>query len=91
MSHQTGATFAVLLFQTTELMNPFKQPRPAQAINNVVPTFQARERDARARTINQFVDSNESRRTKIPSRCQYSGMRQNKKPMKEKAENRPFG
>lgn len=44
MSHQTGATFAVLLFQTTELMNPFKQPRPAQAINNVVPTFQARER-----------------------------------------------
>jgi len=42
MSHHTGATFAVLLFQTTELMNAFKQPRPAQAMNKVVPTFQAR-------------------------------------------------
>ena len=52
MSHQTGATFAMLLFQTTELMNPFKQPRPAQAMNKVVPTFQARG----GRIINQFMD-----------------------------------
>jgi hypothetical protein len=52
MSHQTGATFAVLWSQTTELMNPFKQPRPAQAMNKVVPTFQARG----TRIINQFVD-----------------------------------
>ncbi len=51
MSHQTGATFAVLLFQTTELIKLFKQPRPAQAINKVVPTFQARG----ARIIDQFV------------------------------------
>lgn len=45
MSHQTGATFAVLWSQTTELMNPFKQPRPAQAMNKIVPTFQARVGD----------------------------------------------
>jgi hypothetical protein len=42
MSHQTGATFAMLWSQTTELMNPFKQARPAQPMNKTVPTFQAR-------------------------------------------------
>ena len=52
ISHQIGATFAMLLFQTTELMNPFKQPRPAQIINKEVPTFQARG----TRIINQFVN-----------------------------------
>jgi hypothetical protein len=42
MSHQIGAIFDTVPFQTTELMKAFKQPRPAQAINKVVPTFQAR-------------------------------------------------
>lgn len=42
MSHQTGAIFDTVPFQTTELIKAFKQPRPAQAMNKVVPTFQAR-------------------------------------------------
>ena len=43
MSHQTGATFNTVLFQTTELMKAFKQPRPTQAMYKEVPTFQANQ------------------------------------------------
>jgi len=41
MSHQTGATFFTELFQITELIKKFKQPRPAQTMYKEVPTFQA--------------------------------------------------
>lgn len=41
MSHHTGAKFCTEEFQTTELINKFKQPRPAQAMYREVPTFQA--------------------------------------------------
>jgi hypothetical protein len=46
-------------------MNAFKQPRPAQAMNKVVPTFQAR--DTRRRMINQSIcrsNEGQGRRTK---------------------------
>jgi len=36
-----GAKFSTVLFQRTELMNKFKQPKPAQAMYREVPTFQA--------------------------------------------------
>jgi hypothetical protein len=56
MSHQTGATFSTELFQTTELMKKFKQPRPAQAMNNTVPTF-----DAGSKSWEKVNGTNESR------------------------------
>ena len=49
MSHQTGATFAIVLFQTTELMNEFKQARPAQAMYKQVPTLRAEAKRKRGR------------------------------------------
>jgi hypothetical protein len=63
MSHQTGATFDVVLFQTTELMNAFKQPRPAQAMYKEVPALQARTESR----VNNGNKKNDVERTHIPN------------------------
>ena len=92
MSHQTGATFATVSFQATELIKAFKQPRPAQAMNAQVPTFHAERKERRGgkRKHDQFMVGQEKWRAS-PSKCQYSGMAQNKNPMKENVENSAIG
>jgi hypothetical protein len=84
MSHQTGAIFAAVFFQATELIKAFKQARPAQTIYKDVPTFHA-GRASTTSTVNFTV--NQDKWAALPSKCQYSGMAQNKKPMKENVEN----
>ena len=64
MSHQTGATFAIELFQTTELMKKFKQARPAQAMYKQVPTFHAggkRKRGRKPQARSVYGTSKEAR------------------------------
>ena len=94
MSHQTGATFATEWFQTTELMKAFKQPRPAQSIYKEVPTFDTggKEEAARASRVNLWKTERTARvERRLPFKCQYRGMAQNKKPKKENVENSAFG
>lgn len=54
MSHQTGALIISSDFQTTELINWFKQATPVQIMYMQVPTFQARYQ-VRERTMLEDV------------------------------------
>lgn len=56
MSHQTGARFATVSFQTTEFIKRIKQASPDQTIYTQVPTFRAgikarEKRQAQAQSI----------------------------------------
>lgn len=41
ISHHAGAQLIVFPFQTTELMNKFRHPKPVHAMKRQVPVFQA--------------------------------------------------
>jgi hypothetical protein len=94
MSHQTGAEFTTEWLQATELINAFKQARPAQNIYKEVPTFHARRKQRRGGKCKHgqlIFMVNREKGQALPSKCQYNGMTQNKKPRKENVENSALG